>query len=319
MPEAIVFVISITAVIFGADWLGNSATHIAKRFSLPRILIGATIVSLATTLPEIVIATVSGVESSPEIGLGTVFGSPLVNIGLLFGILLLLSQPSINKTYYSRTIKLFIAALVLVTLLSLGGSISPIFGFILILFGVAYLTIQFVVGKQEQNLIEQIENRFENLKDFFTQRENYNQTFYLVVGSTLLLGGAHFLVGSASSLAEILGVPSVVVGFIIIAFGTSIPEMFTTFNSIIKGRPGLGVGNLFGASVLDLTLALGLASIFNGARLNPTDLYLTLAVLGVISLFSLFYVSGKVSPKVLGVLLISTYFATLILFTNFAT
>src|SRR3990167_9936980 len=151
MPEAIVFVISITAVIFGADWLGNSATHIAKRFSLPRILIGATIVSLATTLPEIVIATVSGAESSPEIGLGTVFGSPLVNIGLLFGILLLLSQPSIHKTYYSRTIKLFIATLVLIALLFLGGSISPIFGFILILSVFAYLIIQFVVGKQERS------------------------------------------------------------------------------------------------------------------------------------------------------------------------
>ncbi|OGY26975.1 MAG: hypothetical protein A2Z11_04750 [Candidatus Woykebacteria bacterium RBG_16_43_9] len=318
MPEAVVFVISITAVIFGADWLGNSATYIARRLSLPKVLIGATIVSLATTLPEIVVAGVSGIENSPEIGLGTVFGSPLVNIGLIFGILLLLSHPPINKTYYSRTIKLFIATLILVTLLSVGGSISPIFGFLLIVFGFIYLTTQFVVGKQEQNLLEQIENRFENLKDFFTERENYNQTFYLIIGSLLLLVGAHFLVGSASSLAQILGVPSVVVGFIIVAFGTSTPEIFVTLNSIIKGRPGLGAGNLFGASVLDLTLALGLASVFNGARLNPTDLYLTLTTLAVISLASLFYVSGKVSPKVLGVLLIAIYFATLILFTNFA-
>ena len=316
MPELIIFAISIVAVIFGADWVGNSATHIAKRFSLPRVLIGATILSLATTLPEIVIATISGIEGSPEVGLGTVFGSPLVNVGLIFGILLLLSQPSIDKTYFSRTIKLFIATLVLVSILAFSGSILPISGVILILFGVIYLTIQFVVGKQEENLIEQIENRFENLKEFFTRRENYHQTFYLIIGSILLLGGAHFLVGSASSMAQILGVPSVVIGFIIIGFGTSIPEVFTTFNSIIKNRPGLGVGNLFGASVLDLTFALGLASVFNGAKLGPANLYLTITSLAAISLFSLLYVSGKVSPKILGILLITTYFAVLILFTN---
>ena len=159
MPEAVVFVISITAVIFGADWLGNSATYIARRLSLPKVLIGATIVSLATTLPEIVVAGVSGIENSPEIGLGTVFGSPLVNIGLIFGILLLLSHPPINKTYYSRTIKLFIATLILVTLLSVGGSISPIFGFLLIVFGFIYLILTLSLSKLQHYLERKYSNQ----------------------------------------------------------------------------------------------------------------------------------------------------------------
>jgi cation:H+ antiporter len=316
MPELIIFAISITAVIIGADWLGNSATHIAKRFSLPKVIIGATIVSLATTLPEIVIAGVSGWEGSPEVGLGTVFGSPLVNIGLIFGIFLLLSKPSFDKAYYLRTVKFFVLTLFLVLILSFGGNVSPVSGFILIFFGVIYLVIQTMIGKQEESLLEQIENRFENLKDFFTQRENYHQIFYLIIGSILLVFGAYFLVGSAVSLAEILSVPQVVIGFVIIAFGTSIPELFTTLNSIIKNRVGIGAGNLFGASVLDLTFALGLGSIFNGSNLPSTDIYLAIASLAIISLISLFYVLERVSPRILGSTLIIIYVVALISFSN---
>ncbi len=316
MPELIIFAISILAVIIGADWLGNSATHIAKRLSLPRVIIGATIVSLATTLPEIVIAGISGAEGSPEVGLGTVFGSPIVNLGLIFGILLLLSKPSINKAYFLRTIKLFLLTLGLVVLLSVGGSISPVSGFILMFFGIVYLAIQAIIGRQEESLLERIENRFENLKEFFTQRENYHQVLYLVIGSILLVLGAYFLVGSAVSLAQILDVPQIVIGFVIIAFGTSIPELFTTFNSIVRNRVGIGAGNLFGASVLDLTFALGLGSIFNGSNITPINLYLTIASLAVISLISVLYVLEKVSPRVLGTLLIIIYLGSLILFSN---
>ena len=316
MPELIVFAISITAVIIGADWLGNSATHIAKRLSLPRILIGATIVSLATTLPEIVIAGISGAEGSPEVGLGTVFGSPIVNLGLIFGILLLFSKHSVDKAYFLRTIKLFFLILLLVLILSIGGRVSPVSGFVLMFFGIVYLVIQAIIGRQEESLLERIENRFENLKEFFTQRENYHQVLYLVVGSLLLVLGAHFLVGSAVSLAQILSVHQIVIGFVIIAFGTSIPELFITFNSIVRNRVGIGVGNLFGASVLDLTFALGLVSVFNGSSLAPTNLYLAIASLVVISLISVLYVLEKASPRILGALLIIIYLGSLILFSN---
>jgi len=154
------------------------------------------------------------------------------------------------------------------------------------------------------------------LKEFFTQRENYHQVLYLVIGSILLVLGAYFLVGSAVSLAQILGVHQIVIGFVIIAFGTSIPELFTTFNSIVRNRVGIGAGNLFGASVLDLTFALGLGSIFNGSNLAPINLYLAIASLAVISLISVLYVLEKVSPRVLGTLLIIIYLGSLILFSN---
>ncbi|MEX0622242.1 MAG: hypothetical protein WD187_04635 [Candidatus Woykebacteria bacterium] len=319
MPETIVFLVSIAAVIFGADWLGNAATHIANRLSIPRVIIGATVVSLATTLPEITIAAVSGAEGSPELGLGTVFGSPIANIGLIFGILLLFSKPFLNRPYYSRTIQYFIITLILVFVFFLDGSIQPIFSVVLIILGLIYLVVQSIMGGQEESIIERLEHRLEGVRDLFSDGSSSLQIVYLVAGSLLLVLGAHFLVGSAVTFAEILGVPQIIIGFVLIAFGTSLPEAITTVNSVLKGRIGLSAGNLFGASVLDLTFALGLGSVFNAASIDMPALYLTIGGLAVLSLISLAVILDRVSPRIIGALLITSYILLLIWFTNLET
>lgn len=316
MPELIVFVISISAVIIGAEWLGNAATFIATRLAIPRVIIGATIVSLATTLPEITISVLSSVEGSPEIGLGTVFGSPFANIGLIFGLLLLFSKPEVNKAYFSRTIQFFLIAVFLVFLTFLGKNISTFFSLILIFFGVVYLLLQGVIGKHEESMLEKLEHRVVKIINFFSDNGNYSQIVYLVMGSILLVLGAHFLVGSATTLAGILNVPQIVIGVVVIAFGTSLPEVFTTLNSIIRKRLSLSAGNLFGASILDLTIALGLGGIFGGAAIDSSALYLTVSGLAIISSVSLLYVFDRISPKLIGSLLIGSYIVYLVWFSN---
>jgi len=316
MPELFVFIISLIAVIVGADWLGNSASHFAKKFALPKVLIGATIVSFATTLPEITIAGISGLEGASEVGLGTVFGSPLVNIGLMFGILLIFSPPLTDKSYFSRTIKFFLVALGLILILSFTDGITRISGCILIIFGFIYLFIQLIAGKSEESFLEQIENRFEKLTSFFSQQKNYYDIIYFILGSILLVTGAHFLVNSTIYLAEIIGASQVVVGFIIIAFGTSIPEILTTFNSIIRNRPSISAGNLFGASIFDITFALGLSGIFTGSKLDQTGLYFTIGSLAILGVIGLLYIYTQFSPKILGLTLIATYLISIIIFGN---
>ena len=307
MPEAIIFIISLAALIFGADWLGNTATHIAKSLSLPIILIGATIVSLATTLPEVAVAGFSGTSGVPELGIGTVLGSPLVNIGLIYGVLLLFSRARVEKAYFSRTVQFLFTVLALLLLIFLGGTITKIAGGILILAGFFYLAAEFIVSKSEQSLIEKIETRFERLRLFFADGKHYQQIFYLFVGSALLLLGAHFLVDSAVVLAEILRVPQVLIGVFLVAAGTSLPELFTAIVSITRGRDQIAVGNLFGASVLDLTFGLGAASVFAGARIEAASSYLMVGAIFTFSILSLVSVFGKISPKVLGGILIAVY------------
>ena len=314
MPEFIVFIISLAAVIFGADWLGNAATYIAKRLALPRILIGATIVSLATTIPEIAIAAVSGVSGEPDIGIGTALGSPIVNIGLIFGLLLLFSRAEINKTAYVRTIQFLLVILGLVFLFSVGGTLVPFAGAVLIIIGILYLGVEFIIGRHEESYLESFETRFSRLINFFSSRRNYHQILYLFAGCLLLFGGAYFLVGSSLILADILGAPQIIIGVLAIAFGTSLPEAFTALNSIVKKRPALSAGNLFGASVLDLTIATGAASVFGRVNIDSEGLYLTTATTAVLAGLSLFSIFGKVSPRILGSLLIVTYVAFVFLF-----
>ncbi len=316
MPEFIVFIIAIGAVIVGADWLGNAAVHIATKLSIPRVVIGATIISLATTLPEIVIATVSGIEGSPEVGLGTVFGSPFVNIGLIFGIMLLFSKPEVNKAYFSRTIQFFLITIAVVFAIALSGKISLLFSVVLIILGVLYLITQSIIGKQEESIFEKMQHRLERLASFFSRENGFQQIFYLVVGAILLVLGAHFLVGSAVALASLLNISSIIVGVVIIALGTSLPEAFTTINSIIRNRTSLSTGNLFGASILNLTFALGLGSLFNGAHIEPTSLYLIIGSLAILAIVSLAYVYEKVNPKILGVSLITIYLVFVVWFSN---
>lgn len=316
MPELIVFIIAIGAVIVGADWLGNAAIHIATRLSIPRVIIGATIISLATTMPEIVIATVSGIEGSPEVGLGTVFGSPFANIGLIFGIMLLFSKPEVNKAYFSRTIKFFLITIAVVFLVAVGGKISFLFSIVLIILGVLYLITQSIIGKQEESIFEKMQHRFERFANFFSRDDSFQQIFYLMIGTILLVLGAHFLIGSAIALASLLNISHIIIGVVIIALGTSLPEAFTTINSIIRNRTSLSTGNLFGASVLDLTFALGMGSIFNGVSIEPNTLYLTIGGLVVLALVSLTYVSERVNPKILGVLLITIYLVFVVWFSN---
>ena len=314
MPEIIVFIISLVAVIYGADWLGNAATNIAKSLSLPRVLIGATIVSIATTLPEFTIAALSASGGTPNLGIGTVHGSPVVNIGLIFGILLLFSKAQIEKAYFLRTAQFLFTAIVLVLLILLGGTISPVAAWSLIIAGVVYLTVEFIISKREQPFLERLETRFERLKHFFLDGKHYQQIFFLVVGALLLLLGAHFLIDSTVVLAGLLGVPQIVIGTLVVALGTSLPEAFTAIVSVVKKRGSLAVGNLFGASILDLTLGLGAGSAFGGIRIDSGSSYLTIGAIGVLSLISLFSIFGKISPKLIGAVLVGVYLVFIVWF-----
>jgi len=221
-----------------------------------------------------------------------------------------------QEAYFVRNVQIFLTTLAVVFLISAFGVIGKIFGVLLILFGAAYLLLESIISKHEESLIEKLEHRFERLKDYFTNGDNYGQIFFLLSGTLLLFVGAYFLIISATALATTLGIPQIVVGTLVIAFGTSLPEIVTSINSIIRRREGLGVGNLFGASILDLTIALGLISVLGSAAIDRPSLYLITATAAVLSIFSLVPVFGKLQPKIAGFVLICIYVGFLVWFTQ---
>lgn len=316
MPEIVIFIISIAAVIKGADWLGEASVDVAKRLGIPQLLIGATLVSVATTLPETLIAFYAGMASESGISLGTVIGSPVANLGLIMGLLFLFGHARPQKGYFTRTLNIFIFLLALVLALGIGGQITPFGGWVLLALAVIYLALEFFISRSEESLLDQIESRFEKITDFLNHSAGYKDIIFFILGAVVLGVGAKFLVGSAVVIATSINIPTIIIAATAIAFGTSLPELATAIHSIIKRRLGLSIGNLAGASVLDFTMALGAGAIINPIVIPKEALILSVAILFIISLLSLAAVLTKISVEKIGIALIFVFIVFVLVFVS---
>lgn len=315
MPEIIVFIVSLAAAIRGADWLGKASIGLAKKFGLSHIVIGATVVSVATTLPELTVATVAGaVNKEPQLALGTVLGSPIANLGLILGALFLFTRARPSFGYYSRSIVIFTILTLLLLIISLNTGFGGVLSFLLISLGLLYLFLEFIIGERER-LIDRIETRFETMKSLFDFSENKKEAFELAFGAILLGFGSKFLVDSSFSIASNFNLNELFLALTFLALGTSLPELITAINSIIYKRAGISIGNLVGASVIDVTLGVGLATAFSPVTIATPLNYIVLAPLVLIGALAVFVLWKKAPVGLVGTILIATAFLA---FTVFA-
>ncbi|OGY23737.1 MAG: hypothetical protein A2Y57_04375 [Candidatus Woykebacteria bacterium RBG_13_40_7b] len=307
MSDLIVFLLSLIAIILGAEWLGASAVEVAKKLNIPKVVIGATLVSVATTLPEISVSFFSGIRNEGVIGLGTVLGSPAANLGLILGLVLLFSAARVNKFYFTRTIYIFIFLTAVVVALGLKGNIDKNGGILLITLGLIYLIFEFIISQKEAGLIESLESRFDKIRSFFSRIDTYKILLYFVLGALLLALGGDYLVKSTISLANFFKIPEIVVSLTVIALGTSLPELATAINSVVKKRISLSIGNLAGASIMDFTVALGAGVIFYNAPVSKTLLVIASVALFSIAFIALLGILNKIPSKLAGSGLIFIY------------
>ncbi len=319
MPEIIVFTVATAVAIKGADWIGRSGIAFAKQFGLPNFVIGATLVSLATTLPELTIAVLAGpISEEPNLGLGTVLGSPIINLGLIFGIFFLFANKRPTLGYFSRAVNIFIVLAILLLAISsntvFGGSLS----LLLIALGILFILLEIVIGKRSQTLFENIENRFEIFVGFFSFTKERETLFEFIFGIIFLILGCSFMVNSALSLANFLGISELFFSATILALAAALPEMITTINSIIHKREDLALGNLVGSSVIDLSIGVGLATLIHPVEINyPLNfiIFIPLILIGLVCLLSLW---KKVPLIVVAGFLLSIFAVFLLAFTAYS-
>src|SRR3972149_1625809 len=316
MPEIIVFIIGLAAAIRGADWVGSAAVKWAKQQGVSQIVVGATLVSFATTLPEISIATIGGlINKDPLVALGAVLGSPLVNLGVILGILFIFSRRRPSTGYYLRALNIFLVTCLVLLILSfyrpLGNTVSLLF----IALGIMFLVLEFIIGKRSIGSAETALNRFEGLLSLFSFPRDRALLLEFVLGVILLGVGSKFMVDSTISIASLLKIDEFFISVTLVAIGTSLPEFITAVNSLIYKRESLSVGNLVGASVIDITLGTGLATLFKGATLSyPINLYIfiPMIIIGILCLAALW---KKLPLALVGVSLVVTAAASLALFS----
>ena len=243
----LLFIVGLVLLIKGGDWFVDGATGLAHRFHVPEILIGATVVSIGTTLPEVMVSATSAVSGHGEIAYGNAIGSVICNTAL---------RPSEADRRSLRTpvIFFFIAAVFYAAIAYTNGAFTRLAGIVLLVMFAVYMVLtvrqSFRDTVQAGGADEAIDGTPSMGKDILL----------LVIGAAFIAVGANLLVNNGTLIAQGLGVPESVIALTFVALGTSLPELVTAITSLVKGHSALSLGNIVGANLFNLVLVSGLST-----------------------------------------------------------
>lgn len=300
----ILFIVGLILICLGGDRLVDAAVAIAKKMGIPQIVVGATIVSIGTTLPEVLVSTTAAFDGSAAIATGNAFGSIICNTALIAGLTQTI-RPS--KKIGAASIRwrsiFFFAVLIGMNFYAyLTEQFNRPSGIVLLLLFAVYAYLN----------IKRAGAEGEGTEDGETE-ENvvvWKQLLILAVCAGLLYVGANLLVDNGILIAEALGVPERVIAVTFIALGTSLPELVTSVVSIIKGYGNVGLGNIIGANILNMLLVIGIPAAIAGIPVEQStirvDMPLAFCVMAVLLVPILI---RKKSSRIQGILLLAIYVA----------
>ena len=258
---AVIFVIGIVLVIKGGDWFVDSAAWFAEATGIPKFVVGATVVSFATTLPELLVSVRAAMNGSAQLAIGNAIGSVTANTTLIMGVSLVAIAGVVSRKSFSLKGGLLLAAIVGLTLLSVSGALPVWSAFILWAIFLVFMISNLIEGKKAASSAKSEE------AETYDKKEIPTKILWFVIGTAAIVFGAEFLVSSGKTLAAGMGISETIIGFTVIALGTSLPELVTTLTAIRKKEESLSVGNIIGANIIDTTLILPLCAVLNGKPL----------------------------------------------------
>lgn len=245
-----ILIASVFALWWGAVWVVDSASRIAHKLGVSDLVIGLTVVALGTSAPEFAVTLTAALRGQPDISVGNVVGSNVFNLGFILGGVAIVRAIQTSAKLVYRDGAILIGTSLLLLIFMYDSTMSPWEGMVLIAILLGYLVLLFV---RKEKIEEDIE----------VSGYKWTDILRLVVGLTLIVGGGHYLVDSASYLARIMGLSEWVIAVTIVAAGTSTPELATSLVAVIKGKHGLSAGNLIGSDLFNLLGVLGLAAVIN--------------------------------------------------------
>ena len=292
----------------------SGGVSLAKKLQISSMIIGLTVVAYGTSTPELAASLLAAFNSHTELILGNIVGSNVSNVGMVIGISAIFTPLLISKITVSRWIPIMIGVSLLVVAMSYDGEISQIDGVILIaaLIGFTVYTIK-TIKKQKIRQNETIENEALEGEYFLSKYkiETYPQSFGLIaVGIILLFLGGHLTVQGAVNIAESLGLSQLIIGVVIVAIGTSLPELITSIIAIAKKQTDIGVGNIVGSNIYNILLILGVSSTIIGIPVS-TDVFSNYYIMIAFSLV-LFIGFRKYIPRFVGIGLTIAFIAYLV-------
>lgn len=330
------FLVGLVLIIKGGDWFVDSASKIAEMSGVPQFIIGATVVSIGTTLPELITSSIAAGEGNAAIAIGNAVGSVNANIGLIMAVSLLFLPHAFDKKAYLFKGITMILSIVILFLMCLKGYLNAYLSIILLVVFVVFMAENIIVGKKKRQRINlsttaripllltrtatppspetqppKAQTRMPWPPKTKDERHRKSIIFF-ILGTAFIVGGAQHLVTFGSKLAGYMGVPERIVAITLVAIGTSLPELVTTITSIIKKKHDLSIGNIIGANVIDLCLILPVCAMISGGRLPVefNSLYIDMPFcIGFTLLAILPAVITKKFSRVQGGVILATYVA----------
>ena len=259
----LLFAAGLVCIIKGGDLFVDAAGWIAEASGIPKFIIGATIVSFATTLPEMLVSVFAALEGNADIAVGNAVGSVTANTGLIMCLSLVCMTCLMERRQFGVKACLLLAAILSLFGFTRDGRLSVAEGLLVLAIFAGFLAESLISARREQGT----ERKAEGERPAVSGKTVAGNIVKFVLGAAGIVLGAQLLIDNGSAIAALLGVPDAIVAATMIAVGTSLPELVTTLTAIRKRESSLSVGNIIGANIMDLTLILPLCSLILGKPL----------------------------------------------------
>ena len=298
--DLIMLVVGFVLLIKGADFFVDGSSSIAKKFRIPSIIIGLTVVSLGTSLPELASSVTASLAGSNEIAISNVVGSNLFNLMVVVGFCALMSSVSVDNNMLKRDIPISIsAAILLLTLCAIGSTLGRIDSAILLVLFVSYIALLIIYA---------MKNRTDDDEEDEVKERNIILSLVFVIGGIVAIKfGGDFVVNSARDIAVTFGMSETLVGMTIVALGTSLPELVTSMIAAKKGESDLALGNVVGSNIFNIVYILGMSAVVSPITVDILAVIDTIAVIGVSALVLLFAATDRKVNRVEGAIMLAAY------------
>jgi len=252
MQNILFIVLGLTLLIAGGNWLLKSAVALSLRLNIPKIVIGMTIVSFATSAPELIVSITAALEGHPDLALANVVGSNIANLGLVMAVILLLGSIEVRRSFYiTDWPMMMLASLIFFVFIFFDGKLVRYEGIIMVV--LLFLFLIYLLKFQKTAVVEEAHEDDIPLP-------LYKAILFLGLGGAALWGGSELLISGAVGMANNYGVGERVIGVTVVSVGTSIPEFVASITAIIKKEKAISLGNLIGSNIFNLMAVLGITS-----------------------------------------------------------
>jgi len=307
--DYLIFVVSLAVLIYGADLIINQSGKIALKFGISEYLIGATLIALGTSLPEMAASIGASYHGKGELAVSNIIGSNIINITLVLGVVLLIAKNvKPHRDFFAKDSSWALFPVLIFIAILLGGITDNSNGKLVTeISRVSAVALVFLMGAYILFLLRHDKDTLEIAEELDTEDEKFNWVkviILLLIGFVMVVKGADYTVISASKIAKSFGISEWFIGVILVAMGTSMPELIVSVVAAIKGKADMAIGNIIGSNMANITIALGLSALTKPIKIDIAPYIFDISTLVIATLMLVFITANKMYSKPAGISLL---------------